>query len=249
MNYTVNGINAISRNSNGNWYLAGAPVTSILYGNGNSIIIGPNAGANIIGSSSSLITGIGAGYGDTTLPDYIASNHDTFYGNQAGYNIGNSGGNVLYGYRSGYNINSSGGNILIGGNSGYNIQDSFGNIVLGNGVGIKADTNSHLNIGNLLYGTGIYNGYQLETDTYALSSTPSGGFIGIGTDSPTGTLSVKGTAGSLPFVLSSSTNQVMFEVAQSGDECHWNTVTSKWWVYQYSTSSPTLVPVASSTCF
>ena len=251
MNYTINGINAITyKNRINGWYLAGASTTP----SPNSILIGNGVGNYLAltgdGANNSLITGVQAAYGQHSQD--ISNNfavHETIYGNQAGYNILESGGDTLLGYRSGYNLDVSGGNILLGGYSGYNIFDSGGNIVLGNGVGIPTDTNSHLNIGNVIYGTGMYSGYQYETDTFSTSNTPTGGFIGIGTSSPIATLSVKGTAGSLPFVLSSSTDQVMFEVAQSGDECHWNTVTSKWWVYQYATSSPTLVPVASSTCF
>ncbi|HEX5863664.1 MAG TPA: immunoglobulin-like domain-containing protein [Casimicrobiaceae bacterium] len=97
--------------------------------------------------------------------------------------------NTLIGYQSGYNVTSGANNILIGasptsGNT--NLSTGSGNIIIGYNISATSSTAwNSLNIGNLVFGTG------LDGSGTSLSS----GSIGIGTTSPWKKLSVTGTVG------------------------------------------------------
>ena len=85
-------------------------------------------------------------------------------------------------------IQSGGHNTFLGRSSGNSVTTGSYNLILGAYVDAPVGTGSQqLNIGNVLYGTGIYNGGSV-------SSTPvAGGKIGIGTTAPASLLHVLGT--------------------------------------------------------
>jgi hypothetical protein len=144
--------------------------TGALYGHrlGGSVAIGTEAAS-------------GAYNGDTS------SASSTFVGYSSGYNIANgSDYNSFFGYKTGYSVTSGASNVLIGSNAGYNLTTGNSNIAIGQNVDLPSSSLSgQLNIGNLIFGTGLYDGS-------VLSSTPVSGNIGIGTSSPGQKLSVAG---------------------------------------------------------
>lgn len=109
-----------------------------------------------------------------------------------GYNAGrgtanyNAQGGVYLGYQAGYSAGTGGNfNTLLGYQAGYNITTGSDNIIIGQNVNATSSTATRsLNIGNVLYGVGMYDGSSV-------SVTPTAdGRIGIGTSSPTTDLQV-----------------------------------------------------------
>lgn len=133
-----------------------------------SVAIGSNAGnaAAIIHNQGGTYVGYFAGYGAQTNSDF----------------------NTLFGYQAGRGITTGSNNIWIGtatSSAGIaNLTTGSQNILIGNNISLPSATASgQLNIGNIIYGTGI-------TGT---GSTVSSGNVGIGTSSPTAQLSTTGT--------------------------------------------------------
>ncbi|OYV83482.1 MAG: hypothetical protein B7X04_04110 [Parcubacteria group bacterium 21-54-25] len=119
------------------------------------------------------------GYQNTANGSYALSSNTTGSGNVA---VGESAG-------SGQSpITTFASSTLIGYQAGYDLTTGTANIALGQNVNLPSNTGSNqLNIGNLLYGTGVYGGSTP-------SSAPAGGKLGIGTTTPWRTLSVAGTS-------------------------------------------------------
>jgi len=146
-----------------------------------SNFLGRNAGLSATNASNSNFLGYSAGNGATNA---YKSN---FLGYFAGVSATNAKDSIFLGSYAGSNdtVNNtanSGASIAIGRYSG---TGGFSNsIALGRGIINSAA--QQLNIGNVLYATGIYN-----SDTQ--SASPNGGFVGIGTVTPGSTLDVKGT--------------------------------------------------------
>ncbi len=93
--------------------------------------------------------------------------------------------NIGIGSNAGYVVQSSN-NIFIGNQTGDAVTTGASNIIIGSNVAAVSNTASgQLNIGNLLYGTNLYSGG-------ATSSAAVAGTFGIGTSSPSTTLSVQG---------------------------------------------------------
>lgn len=111
-----------------------------------------------------------------------------YLGSQAGNSVGNNSDyNTLIGYQAGYDIATGGSyNIVLGTatTTGVGLTTGTNNILIGNGVnaGLTRAGSNQLNIGNLIFGTGL-----------AASSTLSTGAIGIGTTTPGTTLTVEGS--------------------------------------------------------
>ena len=160
--------------------------------------LGTNAGRMSLGSNNNLI-GNSAGY--RTTGDYnefigfeagrnIYSNKTVAIGGQAlkGYNetfpYNTLNNNVAVGYGAGKNVQTgANNNILLGYQAADNLTTGANNIVIGYDVDLQSATQSNtLNIGNLLFGTGI-NG---------TGTTLSSGNIGIGTSTPRARLAVAG---------------------------------------------------------
>jgi len=135
---------------------------------------------------------------DTVAEGYQAAMGTAAYSNQGGTAVGYQSGysladgsnfNTLLGYQSGYGITTGSNNIWIGtatSSAGIaNLTTGSQNISIGNNISLPSATaNGQLDIGNIIYGTGI-------TGT---GSTISSGNIGIGTTTPPQPLSVIGSA-------------------------------------------------------
>ncbi|MBI2888916.1 MAG: hypothetical protein HYY10_03260, partial [Candidatus Liptonbacteria bacterium] len=128
----------------------------------------------------------------------LGGNANGGYGAAVGYNalVNSVGkGNSAIGYTAGKTSYGSY-NSFLGYNAGRSVTDgtvnSSSSIIIGSKVGMPGDSVGRwLNIGNLLYGTGIYDASQ-GADT-AVSATPvTDGKIGIGTYQPSSTLHVIG---------------------------------------------------------
>jgi hypothetical protein len=147
-----------------------------------SNFIGSSAGANAEYASQSNFIGDSAGMSATN------ANSSSFIGVNAGNLAANANNSIFIGNNAGYSdsVNNSGNveddSILIG---NYTSTGGYSNsIAIGNGAMNSAT--QQLNVGNVLFATGMYN-----------SNTPSaspivGGRIGIGTSSPIAKLSVVG---------------------------------------------------------
>ncbi|OYV83483.1 MAG: hypothetical protein B7X04_04115 [Parcubacteria group bacterium 21-54-25] len=111
------------------------------------------------------------------------------YGAAQGTTSYHSQNGVYIGHASGINVqNNSNNNTFIGYQSGKDLTTGSYNILLGSNIDAPSNTASQqLNLGNLLYGTGVYGGSTP-------SSAPTGGNVGIGTTTPWRTLSVAGTS-------------------------------------------------------
>lgn len=84
--------------------------------------------------------------------------------------------NTYLGNDAGGAISTGNRNVLIGEEAGYNVTTGSSNVILGSNVNAVSPTaNGQLNIGNLIYGTGLYNS---ATNS---STAVTGGAIGIGT--------------------------------------------------------------------
>jgi hypothetical protein len=136
------------------------------------------------GNAGSGVVSIGYEAGE------LNTGHDnTFIGYQAGTENTTGTGNLFMGRNTGgANVDGSH-NLFLGAYTGNTLTTGSNNIALGSYVTLPSTTGSQqLNIGNVLYGTGMYN-------TAVVSSSPvAGGKIGIGTTTPWRTLSVAGSS-------------------------------------------------------
>ena len=131
---------------------------------------------------------------NTVAVGYEAAGGTAAYSNQGvtaiGYQAGSSfqtgsDFNTLLGYQSGYGITTGSNNIWIGTATSStaiaNLTTGSQNILIGNNISLPSATaNGQLNIGNLIFGTGLD----------GIGSTLSSGNVGIGTTSPTARLTI-----------------------------------------------------------
>ena len=144
-----------------------------------NVFIGNDAANNLSTSSGSVVIGdlaAGANFGGMSGGDMV------IVGSRAGYSLESGGNNgVMIGAFAGENVTTGGGNILMGYRAGDNITDGYGNIVIGYEIDTpSASTFQTLNIGNLIFGTGID----------GTGTTTSSGNIGIGTSTPNNRIQV-----------------------------------------------------------
>jgi hypothetical protein len=189
----------IANDSNFLGYSAGNGATNAYYSN----FLGNSAGNGATSAYNSNFLGNSAGNGATNASDsnFLGSSagssassayNSNFLGNSAGYFASSAANSIFIGNFSGFNdivdnTSNNGTSIAIGRYSG---TGGFSNsIALGHGVKNSAVT--QLNIGNVLYGTGIYN-----SDTQSAAPI-SGGKLGIGTSTPQAFGDIRsGTSGS-----------------------------------------------------
>jgi len=159
------------------------------FNNNGNIAIGRQALHNIDNSQGNMVIGINA-YESMTSGDYntrlggdvigttrISGSRNTEIGFQASASDGTGDDNISIGYRAGFNETSSTRNIFIGSYTNSLSAADSGNIAIGSYCYTTAG-NGRLNIGSVLWGTGMHNS---TSDSY----TPeAGGKIGIGTVDP-----------------------------------------------------------------
>jgi lysophospholipase L1-like esterase len=135
---------------------------SALEGNttgGSNVAIGDVSLANNGSATSTVAIGYGAGKGTSGL----SASQD----------------NVFLGYESDYKNTTGNNNATLGYESGYNISSGSYNIVLGQNVDVvSSSTSQALNVGGVIFGTGLYNGSSVST------AAAAAGKIGIGTTTP-----------------------------------------------------------------
>jgi len=123
--------------------------------------------------------------------------------------------NLAVGFQAG-SVTTGSDNIFLGDNSG-GVTTGSNNIVIGvNDLAASSTKSATLDIGNLLYGTGINNSAGIS------SSVVSGGAIGIGTASPYSTLQVTGpdTASTSAFAVVNSASTTVFSVRDNGNSTY-----------------------------
>jgi hypothetical protein len=222
------GYQALANETTGrhNVAIGGKALYSMTSGADNIAIGQTTLGANQIG-----IDNIGIGIGTLLL---ATSNYNNALGSQAfitlssgaynngfgaftGYLSTTANNNNYFGHSSGYTNITGYNNVAMGNYSLYNNLSS-NNIVLGNYVDVASSTlGQQLNIGNLIYGTGLKNNTNANDSTLA-TSTPVNGLVGIGSTTPTAVLTIQGFSGSTSplLIVSSSTNASLFQVASNG---------------------------------
>lgn len=174
---TANGYRSAYANNTGSYNVAigSDALRSNNSGSYNTAIGNLSLDVNILGSSNVAI-------GHQASRNNINATNTTAVGTLAGRGTGshNAQGGTYIGYSAGYSAGTGGNyNTMIGYNAGYNVTTGSANIIIGQNVNATSSTSgAGLNIGNVLYGVGMYSGSTV-------SATPTAdGRIGIGTSSP-----------------------------------------------------------------
>jgi len=149
-------------------------------------LFGPYAGLNNTGSYSEFIgfeTGARMSASSTVAIGGLALRGGS--GNPFGGLNATTTNNTVIGYRAGFNVLTGGdNNLLLGYQTADNLTTGANNIVLGYDIDVQSATQSNtLNVGNLLFGTGID----------GTGTTLASGNIGIGTSTPSSKLTVAGS--------------------------------------------------------
>ncbi len=187
-------INAVSTTLWNNWYNAS---NTVAYLGNQNVFTATNTIENL------LVNGrIGIG---TTTPNNllsIGSRNPTTATDRKAIEI-NAGG---FSAPGAYNTNANGDKIIL-------YRDAAANYDSTIGVGTASDLwFKSVGIGN----GGSFKWFGGSSVTQYMTLDPSG-HLGIGTTSPISTLSVKGTAGTNPLLVTSSTNEAMFTILQNGN--------------------------------
>ena len=174
---TSQGKEALYSNTTGSFNSAHGADTLLFNTTGSyNSTVGANALYNNITGSSSSAFGYQAGYNITT------SLNNTLVGAESGYSSASasSSNNTLLGYRSGYGMGDTVGNLFLGYQAASSTTLGNYNILLGYNNSLASTTGSNqLNIGNLIYGTGL-----------GVDNALSSGNVGIGTSTPTSRLTI-----------------------------------------------------------
>jgi hypothetical protein len=170
------GYQAANANTSGFWNTAvGSQALLVATGGQADTALGTNAMGNAAGGQYNAATGYSALYSTNA-----AGNTATGYQALENTNSSSATGNTVMGYQAGYDVSSGAENIIIGyyPTTGVGVTTGGGNIMIGYDVRPASQTASNqLNIGNLIYATSMGTG-----------STISTGSVGIGTTSPSNSL-------------------------------------------------------------
>ncbi|MDE1874694.1 MAG: hypothetical protein KGH68_01350, partial [Patescibacteria group bacterium] len=170
--------------------------------------------SNTTGWDNTVVGGY-ALYANTSATNTVAIGYAAAEGGGAYYS---QGGTYIGSYAGQQVATSSDYNTFIGYASGYSNTTGGYNVAIGQNVDLASSTGSQqLNIGNLIYGTGLYNG---GSD----SSTPvSAGKVGIGTSTPTSTLTISGSlcldrgAGTASVACGTTAGELYYNTAAAGN--------------------------------
>jgi hypothetical protein len=163
--------------------------------------LGSVAGEWLSGSYNTLV-----GYG--ALGDQYGGSYNVAVGYQAGFGSGGTASNNAFlGYQAGYDVSTGSNNTIIGPypTTGVGITSGSNNILMGQDVRPPSRTASNqLNIGNLIYATGLGSGTTLSTGNVGIGTTTPAGNLDVENGSNTATLCLNGTCSNS--VATTSTN-------------------------------------------
>ncbi len=151
-----------------------------LLSGGSNTIIGSNAMQNTQYATNTIAIGA-----STLFQSNDAGQDSIFIGNSAGRGVNGGLSNTFIGTSAGgTGVKTGGNNLLLGSHAGSNLNSGSNNIIIGgNNIFVPIPSaNNQLNIGNLIYGTGLD----------GTLSTVSTGNVGIGTTTPSEKLTVSG---------------------------------------------------------
>src|SRR5262249_5454317 len=138
-------------------------------------------------------------------------------GNNAGNAFVSGTKNVAFGEGALQNYVAGSSNTALGFQAGLNLSNGSNNIIFGSNVDAPSNTcNQQLKNGNILFGTGLYNGATLS------AAPVQNGLLGIGTSTPGGKLSISLNnldTTPLAFLVSSSTasaTTTLFSITNTG---------------------------------
>jgi trimeric autotransporter adhesin len=174
LGYTAGISASSSANSNFIGYYAGRLANS----SPSSNFIGNSAGVSAVASSNSNFFGTNAGLNANLTP----------YSNFIGFNAGNGANGSTYSNLLGYNVGKRNVNSSIGSN----------NIIIGTNITLPNAATNAMNLGGVLYGTGLQNDVA-ATNPY--ETAKAGGKIGIGVVAPAYTLDVNGITNTLGLIM------------------------------------------------
>lgn len=185
VNAGLNATGASGSNFFGNG--AGQVTTTSSASNGN--FFGTNAGKNATGASNSNFFGSSAGNGATS------AQQSNFFGNAAGNGATGALVSNFFGSSSGSGATGASYSNFFGfqtGTSGTHVITGPNNILIGTNITTPAGNSTNtLNIGGVLYGSGLYG----TTTGNPTAAAQTAGKIGIALTTPTSTLTVNGSFG------------------------------------------------------
>ncbi len=206
------GLDALYSNTTGNSNSAigWGSLTSSTTGIENSAVGADTLNSNTTGYSNtamgkSVLANSTSGYQNSAIGVEALNKNKTGSGNtaagyQAGYGVTaqSFSNNSLFGYQSGYVLTTGSNNMLFGYKAGDNLTTGSGNIVIGYDIDAPAvGSTQTLNIGNLIFGTGLDGS----------GTTLSTGKIGIGTTTPGAKLHIVGNADDEQLVITANATQ------------------------------------------
>lgn len=142
----------------------------------NNIAIGYDSSANNTSATSTTVIGTLAARGEA---DY-SNQYTVFIGTESGYKVTTgSNNNTAIGYRSAYNLTSGPNNIFLGYKAGESLTTGSKNIVIGYDIDTPAvDSANTLNIGNILFGTGLTGSGTSIAGSVGIATSTPGGYYG-----------------------------------------------------------------------
>lgn len=158
------------------------------------------------GSYNCVISGTAGGYASAGISGPASENNIMGFGTGTGNGLTGSGNNIIGTFiASGADL-SGANNVVIGRRIGGMAGNVSSNIVIGSYTSLPSASNGLLNIGNVIYGTGMYTG------TTTTSTPTTTGSIGIGVTAPLARLHLAaGTTTLAPLKLTSGTPKSVVE--------------------------------------
>lgn len=194
----------------------------------NSTFIGAETGNYTDTISNSFILGFNTAYGASNISNgFIVSDY-------AGQGINGSSNDIIIGQYAGRYLTGTSHNILIGFNAGTEVAGNATgnyNVIIGTNVTLPDGTNNGLNIGGVLFGTGL----NSDTTGDPKHNPTSTGKIGIGTNAPNGVFDVVSTTnGSLPFPRMTASERTAISSPSVGTHVYQTDGTEGVYVYKSS---------------